>query len=78
MTVEEALTDEAILNTRDVMRQLRPAVQPDAYLDTVRPMMQTDGYHLAARSHASLLLPRAIHDQRVSLSRRPCRPVESL
>jgi GNAT superfamily N-acetyltransferase len=48
MTVEEALTDEAILSTREVMRQLRPAIPPDAYLPTVRRMMQTDGYHLAA------------------------------
>src|SRR3981081_1029742 len=28
-----------------------------------------------ARGHAPLLLPRAIHDQRVSLSCRSCRPV---
>jgi len=48
MTVEEALTDDAILGTRDVMRQLRPGIQPDQYLDTVRRMMRTDGYHLAA------------------------------
>jgi GNAT superfamily N-acetyltransferase len=48
MIVGEALTDEAILDTRDVMRQLRPAIPPDQYLPTVRRMMQTDGYHLAA------------------------------
>jgi CBS domain-containing protein len=50
MSIAEALTDEAILATRDLMRQLRPVVTPDAYLPTVRRMMQTDGYHLAALS----------------------------
>ncbi len=44
----KALTDEQILATRDVMLQLRPAITPDAYLPTVRRMMETDGYHLAA------------------------------
>jgi GNAT superfamily N-acetyltransferase len=30
------------------MRQLRPHVPEDAYLDTIRRMMGTDGYRLAA------------------------------
>jgi GNAT superfamily N-acetyltransferase len=41
-------TDRQILATREVMRQLRPNVPPEEYLATVRRMMQTDGYHLAA------------------------------
>jgi GNAT superfamily N-acetyltransferase len=43
----EATTDEQILATRDVMRQLRTAVAVDDYLPTIRRMMQ-DGYRLAA------------------------------
>ena len=46
--VRAITTDEEILSTRDVMRQLRPAIPADTYLDTVRRMMRTDGYHLAA------------------------------
>lgn len=43
-----ATTDEQIVQTRDVMLQLRPGVAADAYLATVRRMMASDGYHLAA------------------------------
>jgi len=46
--IAEASTDEEILATRDVMRQLRPHIAPDDYLPTVKRMMTTDGYHLAA------------------------------
>lgn len=49
MTVVRKLTtDEAILSARPVMRQLRPQIPEDAYLSTVRRMMQTDGYLQAA------------------------------
>jgi GNAT superfamily N-acetyltransferase len=41
-------TDEQILATRDVMRQLRPNIPFDEYLATVERMKQTDGYQLAA------------------------------
>ena len=41
-------TDEEILATRDVMRQLQPHVPFDEYLTTVKRMKQTDGYQLAA------------------------------
>jgi GNAT superfamily N-acetyltransferase len=41
-------TDEQILATREVMRQLRPGVPPDEYLAIVKRMKQTDGYELAA------------------------------
>jgi GNAT superfamily N-acetyltransferase len=41
-------TDEAILATRDVMRQLRPNVPPDEYLSAVKRMMQTDSYRMVA------------------------------
>src|SRR4029450_5470876 len=46
--VLKASTDEEILATREVMRQLRPNVPFDDYVATVRRMMQTDGYQLAA------------------------------
>jgi len=48
ITIIPALTDEQILDTRDVLRQLRPAITEDAYLPTVRRMMDSDGYHLVA------------------------------
>lgn len=49
MTVVRKLTtDEDILAARPVMRQLRPQIAEDAYLLTVRRMMQTDGYLQAA------------------------------
>lgn len=41
-------SDEQVLATRDVMRQLRPNVPAKEYLATVRRMMETDGYQLAA------------------------------
>ena len=46
--VSKMTTDQEILATREVMRQLRPNVPAAEYLATVRRMMQTDGYHLAA------------------------------
>jgi GNAT superfamily N-acetyltransferase len=46
--ITPATTDEQILATRAVMRQLRPAIAEDAYLPTVRRMMDTNSYHLAA------------------------------
>ena len=48
VSIISAATDEQILQTRDVMLQLRPGVAADAYLATVRRMMQSDGYQLAA------------------------------
>ncbi len=46
--VRKLTTDEDILAARRVMRQLRPQIAEDAYLPTVRRMMQTDGYLQAA------------------------------
>jgi GNAT superfamily N-acetyltransferase len=46
--VRRLTTDEDILAARRVMRQLRPQVPEAAYLETVRRMMQTDGYLQAA------------------------------
>lgn len=42
--VRKLTTDEDILAARGVMRQLRPQIPEAAYLETVRRMMQTDGY----------------------------------
>ena len=47
-SIVKAVTDEEIIQTRDVMLQLRPAVPVDAYLPSVRRMMASDGYRLAA------------------------------
>ena len=46
--IVKATTDEQILSTREVMRQLRPHVPFDEYLAVIRRMKQTDGYQLAA------------------------------
>jgi GNAT superfamily N-acetyltransferase len=46
--VRRLTTDEEILAARRVMRQLRPQIPEAAYLETVRRMMQTDGYLQAA------------------------------
>jgi GNAT superfamily N-acetyltransferase len=46
--IRKATTDEEILATRAVMRELRPAIPADAYVATVRRMMETDGYQLVA------------------------------
>jgi len=46
--VRKLTTDEDILAARRVMRQLRPQIPEDAYLATVRRMMETDGYLQAA------------------------------
>ena len=49
--ISEARTDEEILATRDVMRQLRPDIAPGDYLPTVRRLM-AGGYRLAASHDA--------------------------
>ena len=50
--IREATTDAEILATREVMRQLRTAIAPDAYLPTIRRMM-AEGYRLAALHDAA-------------------------
>lgn len=49
--IVEIESDEQILSTRGVMRQLRPHISPDDYLPTVRRMMDGDGYRLVAVVH---------------------------
>ena len=44
----KAITDDQILATREVMRQLRPHIPSENYLAVVKRMKQTDGYQLAA------------------------------
>ena len=46
--VKSATTDDEILATREVMRELRPHVPREGYLSAVKRMMTTDGYRLAA------------------------------
>ena len=48
ISIIKAVTDEQILATRNVMRQLRPGIAVDAYVPTVKRMMASDGYLLAA------------------------------
>ncbi len=48
-------TDDEILATRDVMRQFRPHVTPEEYLPTVRRMMCTDSFRLAAVVEAGVV-----------------------
>jgi len=48
VSIVTATTDERILQTRDVMLELRPSLPADAYLATIRRMMASDGYRLAA------------------------------
>ena len=55
VTIAEVTTDADIMATADVMRKLRPNIEPDAYVPTVRRMMQTDGYHLVALREGSLV-----------------------
>jgi GNAT superfamily N-acetyltransferase len=51
--VARVSTDAEILATRDVMRQLRPQLSPDAYLSTIRRLERTDGYRLAVSADGS-------------------------
>jgi hypothetical protein len=46
--VRKVTTEEQILATREVMRQLRPNVPFDEYPATIARMMKSDGYRLAA------------------------------
>lgn len=48
MTIALAETDAQIAATFDVMRQLRPHLERDAYVPLVRSLMASDGYRLAA------------------------------
>ena len=44
----KATTDDQILATRAVMRELRPNIPEAEYLATIRRMMQMNGYQLVA------------------------------
>lgn len=46
--IKRIQSDEEILATYEVMRQLRPHLQADTYLTTVCRMMDSDGYRLVA------------------------------
>ncbi len=50
MNIVRIESDEEILSTREVTLQLRPHIRSDDYLPTVRRMMESDGYRLAAAS----------------------------
>jgi len=44
----KATTDDQILATRAVMRELRPNIPEAEYLATIRRMMETNGYQLVS------------------------------
>jgi GNAT superfamily N-acetyltransferase len=48
MPITQPQTDDEILATWDVMVQLRPHLRREEYVATVRAMMESDGYELAA------------------------------
>jgi GNAT superfamily N-acetyltransferase len=48
MTVAPAETDAQIAATFDVMHQLRPHLERDAYVPSIRGLMESDGFRLAA------------------------------
>ena len=48
MPITQPQTDDEILATWDVMVQLRPHLPRDEYVATVRALMNSDGYKLAA------------------------------
>lgn len=62
--IEHARTDDEIAATFDVMFQLRPNLARDAYVSTVRTLMETDGYSLAALSDEDGLV-RAVAGYRI-------------
>lgn len=53
--VDRVESDEDILSTSDVMRQLRPHIAVTDYLPRVRRMMDSDGYRLAAVRDAGVV-----------------------
>ena len=53
--VDRIESDEDILSTSDVMRQLRPHIAATDYLPRVRRMMNSDGYRLAAVRDAGIV-----------------------
>ena len=48
LVISPAHSDNEILDTRDVMCQLRPHLSIDDYEATIRRMMSSDGYRLVA------------------------------
>jgi len=48
MIIQQAETDEQIAATFDVMVQLRPHLAREQYVPTVRSMMESDGFRIAA------------------------------
>ena len=48
MHIEVAETDEAIAATFDVMRQLRPHLEAQTYVQAIRQLAASDGFQLAA------------------------------
>lgn len=54
-TIVDATTDAEVFATMEVMRKLRPDVSPESYVATVRRMMKTDGYRIAALQESGVV-----------------------
>jgi len=46
--IKKMTSDEEIVSTFDVMKQLRTHLSRDSYLETIRRQRETNNYHLAA------------------------------
>lgn len=46
--IKKMNSDEEIVSTFDVMKQLRTHLSGDSYLETIRRQRETNNYHLAA------------------------------
>ncbi len=54
-TIIEPHTDDELVHTYEVMRQLRPDLSPEAYVPAVRRLMVQQGYRLAAMTEGGLV-----------------------
>lgn len=48
LTIDHALSDQQIAATFEVMRQLRPHLEPDTYVELIRGLIRSDGVRLLA------------------------------
>jgi GNAT superfamily N-acetyltransferase len=63
ITIAHATTDQEITSTYEVMRQLRPHLEKDQYVELIRGLMASDGLKLLALSEEATV--RAVAAYRV-------------
>jgi ribosomal protein S18 acetylase RimI-like enzyme len=61
LSIEHAVSDEQIAATFEVMRQLRPQLEPDGYVALVRGLMRSDGVKLLALSDEGVVRAVALY-----------------